>query len=87
MGATKTTAMAKYLPSTMSTPVMGSSDSSWSVFCFFSSASTRMVRMGTSATKPMQKVPSAYSKLATARLMLYIMAPMPMNSSKNAPNT
>ena len=87
MGATKTTAMAKYLPRTMSTPVMGKRESSWSVFCFFSSAMTRMVRMGTSATNPMQKVPRAYSKLATARLMLYIMAPMPMNSSRKAPNT
>ena len=87
MGATKTTAMAKYLPSTMSAPVMGKRDSSWSVFCFFSSAMIRMVRMGTRAINPMEKVPRAYSKLATALLMLYIMAPMPMNSSKNAPNT
>ena len=87
MGATKTTAMAKYLPSTMSTPVMGSSERSWSVFCFFSSAMTRMVRMGTRAMNPMEKVPRAYSKLATARLMLYIMAPMPINSKRNAPNT
>ena len=87
MGAMNTSAMAKYLPSTMSTPVMGSSESSWSVFWRFSSAMTRMVSTGTSATKAMQKVPRAYSKLATALLMLYIMAPMPINSSRNAPNT
>ena len=66
---------------------MGSSESSWSVFCFFSSAITRIVSTGTNPTKAMLKVPSAYSKFAMALLMLYSIAPMPINSSKNAAKT
>ena len=66
IGTANTTSMAANLPNTTCVMVRGREYSSWSVFCRRSSASTRMVRMGTMIRNTKLMLPSTYSKCTEA---------------------
>ena len=65
-GIPKTVTRARYFPSTMLVTDTGEVKSSWSVFCFLSSASTRMVNMGTPIINTKVRALKVYSNLGYA---------------------
>ena len=62
--------IAIYFPVTSCVVVIGSEYRSWSVFCFLSSAITRIVSIGIIITKTRLTKFNTYSKLATAWYIL-----------------